>query len=63
MQIPKPSETPLAKTHNTAPDEKPGFVKKPFVPKPHLTQRPFVANQGMRALQGQLRNNKQRSKK
>jgi hypothetical protein len=41
--------------------------KKPFVPKPHLTNRPFVNDEGMRELQKQLhsrepkRNNTRRS--
>jgi hypothetical protein len=49
MDIPKPH--PPKKIAETVKDEKPPVVKKPFLPKPHLTSRPFQSSEELRKLQ------------
>lgn len=59
MLIPKPSEVPAAKkleVNQTPPLPKP--VRKPFVRKPHLTDRSLRNHAGLQALKAELKNKK-----
>jgi hypothetical protein len=51
METPKPK--PFKSTK--APEEKPAPVKRQFVRQEHLTSKPFRENEGLRALQSELR--------
>lgn len=50
---PRPKPGPYKKVEPVK-EEKPPVVKKPFIPKPHLTTRPFQASDGLRALQKEI---------
>jgi hypothetical protein len=55
----KPKYDSEVKTIVEAPS-KPPIVKKPFVRKPHLTDRPFKDNAGLQALREKMQKDQQR---